>query len=367
VGKCSVSSRRLVLGSTEIPFEPRIASFFLYRVTKDFPSPFDVLDLSQLPALAVQFCRMQIAKSRSAPRCNFSMSSPKHAPDCEPFLILRHFRKTRRLLRPQVSAIQHVELVARLHFIRCREQSAFTSLAEVLKMAFDHMAESIETNSATDNAGTRSIEANNRFGAEENERLAAARRGNPDAFAELWQAHAKRILRTTYRITRNREDAEDALQDSFLRAFVHIRDFDGRSSFSTWLTRIAINSSLMILRKRGTAVEISLDGAGERSGAPEVINLPDRGPTPETRCAQRERDEILRSAIGELRPTIRQALELRKLQEHSLKETARIMGLSVTAAKSRLHHAQVELRDLLKPKRIRRGRGAGLFHLQPAA
>ena len=93
-----------------------------------------------------------------------------------------------------------------------------------------------------------------------------ARQGNPGAFDDLWQAHAKRILRTTYRITRNREDAEDALQDSFLRAFVHIREFDGRSSFSTWLTRIAINSSLMILRKRGTAVELSIDNPGDRGG-----------------------------------------------------------------------------------------------------
>ncbi|HEX4077152.1 MAG TPA: sigma-70 family RNA polymerase sigma factor [Candidatus Acidoferrales bacterium] len=234
-------------------------------------------------------------------------------------------------------------------------------------MAFEYVAGSIETNSAAESAGVMSIEASNRFRAKEHARLAAARLGNPDAFNEIWQAHAKWILRTTYRITRNREDAEDALQDSFLRAFVHIRDFDGRSSFSTWLTRIAINSSLMILRKRGTAVEVSLDEAGERGGAPEVINLPDRAPTPEAQCAQGERDEILRSAIGELRPTIRRALELRKLQEHSLKETARIMGLSVTAAKSRLHHAQVELRNLLKPKRVRRGRDAGRFHLQPAA
>ena len=234
-------------------------------------------------------------------------------------------------------------------------------------MAFDHVAAAIETNSATDDASILSIEANNRFRAEEDERLAVARQGNPGAFDDLWQAHAKRILRTTYRITRNREDAEDALQDSFLRAFVHIREFDGRSSFSTWLTRIAINSSLMILRKRGTAVELSLDNPGDRGGAPEAINLPDRAPTPETRCAQVERDEILRAAISELRPTIRQALELRKLQEHSLKETARIMGLSVCAAKSRLHHAQAELRDLSKPKRARRGRGAVRFQLQPAA
>lgn len=233
-------------------------------------------------------------------------------------------------------------------------------------MAFDYVTASIEEHPPAEITGMKDLEVGTRFRAEEEEQLAAARHGDPGAFDGLWQAHAKRILRVAHRITRNREDAEDALQDSFLRAFMHIRDFDGRSSFSTWLTRIAINSSLMILRKRGAAVELSLDDAGDR-GAPEAVDLADRAPTPESRCAQREREAILRGAISELRPTIRQALELRKLQEHSLKETARIMGLSVTAAKSRLHHAQAELRDLLMPKRIRRGRGAGRFRLRPAA
>ena len=81
--------------------------------------------------------------------------------------------------------------------------------------------------------------------------LAAVKRGQTSAFDELWQSHGIGLLRTTYRITRNREDAEDALQGALLNAFIHIRAFDGRSSFSTWLRRIAINSALMILRKNG--------------------------------------------------------------------------------------------------------------------
>ncbi len=82
------------------------------------------------------------------------------------------------------------------------------------------------------------------------------------ALEEIWRTHAKQILRVTQHITNNREDAEDALQDSFLRAHVHLHDFDGRSSIATWLTRIAINSALMILRKRTGAAQVSIDNAG---------------------------------------------------------------------------------------------------------
>jgi len=233
-------------------------------------------------------------------------------------------------------------------------------------MASDYLMSSSDANAVTETIGAENVRRDGASHTTEEERLATLREGRAGAFDELWRAHANRILRITYRITRNREDAEDALQDSFMRAFLHIRDFDGRSSFSTWLTRIAINSSLMILRKRGTATEISLDDAGDRGSAPEGIALADAGPTPESRYAQREREEILHAAIREIRPTIRRALELRKLQEYSLKETAKIMGLSVTAAKSRLHHAQAELRELLRPRRVRRGRGAGRLRFQPA-
>jgi RNA polymerase sigma factor (sigma-70 family) len=93
--------------------------------------------------------------------------------------------------------------------------------------------------------------------------LAQARRGHSGAFDALCQPHTRRLLRNTYRITRNREDAEDALQDSFMKAFVHINKFDGRSAFSTWLTRIAINSALMIIRKRRSSRLIDMGIPGE--------------------------------------------------------------------------------------------------------
>jgi len=196
--------------------------------------------------------------------------------------------------------------------------------------------------------------------------VAEAKRGESAAFDELWQAYSKGILKTTYRITRNREDAEDALQDSFLSAFANIHAFDGRSRFSTWLTRIAINASLMIVRKSRTALELSLDDRGA-DGDREVAVLSDRGPDPETQVARRERAEILRKAIRALRPSIRQAIELQKLGEHSVEETARKMGLTVTAAKSRLHQAKAALRESLNPKTFRQARITRRLHLLPAA
>jgi RNA polymerase sigma factor (sigma-70 family) len=204
-------------------------------------------------------------------------------------------------------------------------------------------------------------------GLNENTVLAAAKRGQTAAFDELWQAHTKRILRTTYRITRNREDAEDALQDSFLRAFLHIKDFDGRSSFSTWLTRIAINSALMILRKKRSSFELPMDDCRDHEGNPAFTDVPDRAPDPEAHCAQREREGILRGAIRALRPTIRQAIELQKLQEHSLEETAKMMGLSVGAAKSRLHHGKAALRKSLKPETVHGTRTIRQFWFLSAA
>src|SRR5215469_12279974 len=99
---------------------------------------------------------------------------------------------------------------------------------------------------------------------------------------ELGRVHSEKILRTVYRITRNREDAEDALQDSLLNAFVHIRDFDGRSSFNTWLTRIAINSALMLLRKKRNSRLVSASEHGELEEE-TFLSVPDHGPDPAQR------------------------------------------------------------------------------------
>jgi RNA polymerase sigma-70 factor (ECF subfamily) len=175
---------------------------------------------------------------------------------------------------------------------------------------------------------------------------------------EIWRTHAKQLLRLTQRITKNREDAEDALQDSFLRAHVHLHDFDGRSSIATWLTRIAINSALMILRKRSGATQVSIDSVGA-TGTEAIALIPaDQAPSPEAQYADVEVQAIVRSAIGTLRPSIRGALELQILEERSVKEIAGSMGLSVPAAKSRLFHARAAVRQSLQAKLSRRSGAA---------
>lgn len=184
-------------------------------------------------------------------------------------------------------------------------------------------------------------------------RSAAGNDGTP-AFEQLYEQTAPKVLKTLYRITRNQEDAEDALQEAFLSAFIHAKDFDGRSSFTTWFTRIAINSALMILRKKRTRPEYSLDesSAGEEHEAHWVV--PDTAPNPERRYAQREREAILREAVGDLRPAIRKAVEIGQLQDRSMRETAEVLGISVAAAKARLFHARAALRRSRRIKSISR-------------
>jgi RNA polymerase sigma factor (sigma-70 family) len=171
--------------------------------------------------------------------------------------------------------------------------------------------------------------------------LAAAKNGETAALDTLYRAHAEKLFRTVHRITRNREDAEDAAQDSFLRAFVHLKSFDGRSTFSTWLTRIGVNSALIILRKKRNSREISADGSGLDETPWEV---PDSAPNPEMRCVARERERFLRDAIAGLHPRMRRALEFQMLQDHSLQETAAQIGISVSAAKARFFHVKTALR-----------------------
>lgn len=181
---------------------------------------------------------------------------------------------------------------------------------------------------------------------------ASARRGQKSAFGELCEPHMKKILRAAYRITKNREDAEDARQDSFPRAFLHIKDFDGRSRFSTWLTRIAINSALIILRKKRSSRDIpnshflDIEAIESRPGvSPWASN-------PETQYLRRERQRALRRAVRALRPSLRVVVEIQQLQERSIDEAAKTMGITVGAAKARLFHARAALRKASALKAI---------------
>jgi RNA polymerase sigma-70 factor, ECF subfamily len=175
----------------------------------------------------------------------------------------------------------------------------------------------------------------------------SAKSGDSVAFVELCQRYSKILLRRIYRITKNWEDAEDVLQDAFMKAYVHLNSFEGRSSFSSWLTRIAINSALMNLRKRRTYCEISIDGTNDDSGIDDKWDLRDSAEDPEKCYARREREELLRGAVVRLRRDFRDVVELQQSQEYSTKELAQALGISVAAAKSRLLRARMALRAAL--------------------
>lgn len=172
----------------------------------------------------------------------------------------------------------------------------------------------------------------------------AARSGDCRAFVELCERHSKKVLPRIYRITNNWEDAEDVLQESLLKAFLHLKNFEGRSSFSSWLTRIAINSALMLLRKK-RGVEVSIDYVGDDDRSWRTWEpWEHHSETPEKHYAQREREELLRNAILRLPPTFREAVELRHAKGYSIREIAQALGISAAAAKSRLLRARIEIR-----------------------
>ena len=177
----------------------------------------------------------------------------------------------------------------------------------------------------------------------EEQLIAAAKTGRRAPFGELCERHMKQVFCVTRRIIRNREDAEDAAQECFLNAFVHLKDFDGRSKFATWLTRIAINAALMKLRKNRGAREVPIDEPNPSSEPVAQRKCQYDAPDPEESCSLRERKRIVKSAISGLRPRARNVVELIHLQEHTIRETAQILGISTGAVKTRMFHARVVL------------------------
>jgi RNA polymerase sigma-70 factor (ECF subfamily) len=186
-------------------------------------------------------------------------------------------------------------------------------------------------------------EASDLRGWSEQQLIAASKTGRTDPFGELCERHGKKVFRVVHRMMRNREDAEDAVQECFLNAFVHLKDFEGRSQFVTWLTRIAINAALMKLRKNRGAREVPLDDPNPSSEPVAQREFRHHAPDPEESCSVRERKRIVKSAISGLRPRARNVVELVHLQKHSIRETAQILGISTGAVKSRMFHARVAL------------------------
>src|SRR6202050_5058573 len=183
--------------------------------------------------------------------------------------------------------------------------------------------------------------------------VAAAKAGDISAFETLVGRYERKIFRLTQNITQNREDAEDAMQEAFLKAFEHLQAFEGNSRFYTWLVRIAVNQALMKLRKRRPNV-VSLDEEIDTGEETVPRDVQDWGPSPEQRFEQTEMSEILSSVISDLEPPFRIVFQLRDIEELSTEETAEALGLSVPAVKSRLLRARLKLRQKLD-RYFRRG------------
>ena len=197
-------------------------------------------------------------------------------------------------------------------------------------------------NRAQVNSGTQHVIAR-----EEDAFLLAAKSGDSAAFEILCKQSANTIFHMARRMMRNNEDAEDVVQESFQQAFIHLKNFNGDSRFSTWLSRIAINAALMKLRKKHRLWDVSLDESAQSEESSFRIEAEDQGPTPEQLYAQKERERILSKAMSELAPGMRKAIELRELGERSTEETAQIMGISVAAVKARVFHGRKKLRERL--------------------
>jgi RNA polymerase sigma-70 factor (ECF subfamily) len=178
----------------------------------------------------------------------------------------------------------------------------------------------------------------------------AAKCGDGHAFEVLVRRYQRRTLAVVRRFTRIQEDTEDIVQQSFHKAFVHLHKFEGKSSFSTWLTGIAINEALMLLRRDRGRREVSIN---DLSGSEETafrLEIPDSRACPECLFLEGERSRILSAAMNRLTPRIRKAIELRELGELSTEEAARAMGLSIEAVKGRVFNGRRKLHQVLKRK-----------------
>jgi RNA polymerase sigma-70 factor (ECF subfamily) len=175
----------------------------------------------------------------------------------------------------------------------------------------------------------------------------AAKNGDVSAFEQLVGRYDRKLLRIAQHVTHNREDAQDAVQEAFLKAFQHLAQFREDSQFSTWLIRITVNQSLMKLRKQRSVREVSLDEDFQTDGDILPIEVADWAPNPEERYRTSELRDILAKMLADLQPILRTVFVLRDIEGLSIVQTAEVLDLSHTAVKARLWRARLQLRERL--------------------
>ena len=184
-------------------------------------------------------------------------------------------------------------------------------------------------------------------GFDESALVVRAKSGDIDAFSELVTHYERRVFRMAKQITQNDDDAEDVLQETFLKAYTHLDNFQGNSKFYTWLVRIAVNEALMKLRKRRSDRTVPLDepiNTGEDEMVREIAVWDEN---PEESYSREELGAVLNEAIQSLKPAYRTVFVLRDIEEMSIEETAEALNLSISAVKSRLLRARLQLREKL--------------------
>jgi RNA polymerase sigma-70 factor (ECF subfamily) len=184
-------------------------------------------------------------------------------------------------------------------------------------------------------------------GIDESVLVAQAREGDTAAFGELVRRYEGKIFRLAQHVTQNREDAEDVLQETFMKSYEHLDQFKGDSKFYTWIVRIAVNQALMKLRRRKTDKSTSLDETIDTGEDTLVREIAAWEENPEERYSREELGGILDTAIESLEPPYRSVFVLRDIDELSTEETAEALNLSVPAVKSRLLRARLQLREKL--------------------
>ena len=187
----------------------------------------------------------------------------------------------------------------------------------------------------------------------------AAKKGDVDAFGELVKRYDRNVFRIALHITQNREDAEDVVQDAFLKAYGNLEQFQGQSKFYTWLVRIAVNEALMKLRRRRPERMVSLDQEVQTEEDSMPREVADWSPNPEQLYNQAELRDILGKTIQGLPPSFRTVFVLRDVEGLSTEETAQALDLSIPAVKSRLLRARLQLRERLNRYFKKRQAGDG--------
>ena len=189
--------------------------------------------------------------------------------------------------------------------------------------------------------------------------VSAARKGDIGAFEELVRRYDRNVFRIAQHITQNREDAEDVVQDAFLKAYQNLGQFQGQSKFYTWLVRIAVNEALMRLRRRRPERMVSLDEDVKTEEDSMPREIADWTPNPEQQYTQGELKDILSRTIQGLPASFRTVFVLRDVEGLSTEETAEALGLSIPAVKSRLLRARLQLRERLNKYFKKRRDGDG--------